>query len=221
MIPNMTAFVTASVPINLSRSTSVLSTHPENVGALRLYRDNHVLFQNRVYYGCRSLTTCRMKRGSGKRSTKGRRASSNKRSNNTDEGMQNDSANSDNMNDIDALSANSDDNLTQFFEEDINSPSRLTPTSSSSSTSRASKRNPKSSNGRNKRSHANDATMRNNRNGNANDAAMKRITEALPKSRDEFLNLLVRGAWFGVFGLVAMFLTVHLVIVRDWLPSQK
>lgn len=226
MIANVTAFVTGPVPITLSRSASVLSTHRENLGALRLYRDDRVLFQNRVY-GCRSLTTCRMKRGSGgKRSTKGRRPSSsnNKRSNsNTDEEgmqMQNDSANSDNVIDIDALSANSDDNLTQFFEEDINSSSRLNPTASANNTSRASRRLQKSSNGRNKRSFVNDS-KRNDTNVNGNDAAMKRFTEALPKSRDEFLNLLVRGAWFGVFALVALFLTVHLVIVRDWLPSQK
>lgn len=53
---------------------------------------------------------------------------------------------------------------------------------------------------------------------------MTRLLEAAkrsrPGTREEALDLLVRGAWTGIFGLVGLFLCVHLLIVRDWLPGQ-
>lgn len=41
-----------------------------------------------------------------------------------------------------------------------------------------------------------------------------------PKDRTEALNLLIRGAWFGIGGLVVLFFATHLIIVRDWFPKS-
>lgn len=47
----------------------------------------------------------------------------------------------------------------------------------------------------------------------------KSLARSVPTNGEETLNLLVRVAWFGVFALFGLFVTVHLVIVRDWLPK--
>lgn len=42
------------------------------------------------------------------------------------------------------------------------------------------------------------------------------LQQALPKSRDEAIELLVKGAWWGIGLLVSLFFIVHLFIVGDW-----
>lgn len=51
--------------------------------------------------------------------------------------------------------------------------------------------------------------------------ANKRVAFKMPEmkfTRENVIMWTTRATWAGVAGLVALFLTVHLVIVRDWFP---
>lgn len=160
----------------------------------------------------RETASCRIKRGSGtsgKGSGKGKRRVKGQQLSGEDENnaMRKDDSKPRDPSDVDALSMGTDDNLTEFFEEDVSS--RLSPRRSRSS--RSSKR------GRDKRSQLSSDSQGVQK--DIDRAVSDQIIKLMPKTREDVLNLLVRGAWVGVFLLVGLFLTIHLVVVRDWLPQ--
>lgn len=42
------------------------------------------------------------------------------------------------------------------------------------------------------------------------------LVKSIPKTREQAIELLVRGAWVGIGALVLLFVSVHLFIIGDW-----